>query len=121
MAAPNSSAALGARFFGPLQSPIQISATYQINGGTSIAAGASITDTGKTFTGALTTDTQIAVGYDDAVAALLAPLGLVLTDVVVTAANTVSLTWTNTTSIAVTPPATSQQYWLVRLGTFYGR
>jgi hypothetical protein len=120
MAAPNSSAALGARFFGPLQSPIQISATYQINGGTAIAAGASITDS-KTFTGALATDTQIAVGYDDAVAALLAPLGLVLSDVVVTAANTVSLTWTNTTSASVTPPATSQQYWLVRLGVFYGR
>lgn len=119
MANPNIVNASGARFFGPLQGPINISATYQINGGSAIAAGASITDS-KTFTGALTTDTQIAVGYGDAVAASL-PAGLVLTDVFVTAANTVSLVWTNTSSVSVTPPATSTDFWLVRLGTFYGR
>ena len=118
MASPNIVNNLGARFFGPLQT-LQISATYQINGGSAIAAGASITDS-KTFTGVKTTDTQVAVGYDDAVAASL-PSGLVLTDAYVTATDTVALVWTNQGTQSVTPPATSQQFFAIRLGQFFGR
>lgn len=118
MAAPNNTAAQSARGLYPLQT-IQISATYQVNSGTAIAAGASITDN-VTFTGVLTTDTQIAIGFGDAVAAALSAANIVLTSVVVTATNTVALTWTNTSSLSRTPPATSQDFWAIRLGTFYG-
>jgi len=118
MAAPNISTTLGMRGLLPIQT-LNISATYQINGGTAIAAGASISDS-KTFTGLATTDTQVAVAYDDAVAASL-PAGLVLTDFYVTAANTATLVWTNTSSVSVTPPATSTQFWAVRFAPYYGR
>jgi hypothetical protein len=101
----------------PIQT-IQISATYQINGGTAITAGATVTDASKTFTGAATTDKVVALAWDDAVQASL-PAGLVFAGITVTAANTVSISWTNTNNYSVTPPATSQQYWLTRFRPYF--
>lgn len=119
MAAPNVSTGQGARVFMPLQT-IKISATYQINSGSAIAAGASVTDS-VTFTGVQTTDTQVAVGFGDAVAADIAAAGLKLTSVTVTATNTVALTWQNQGTLSSTPPATSQDFYAVRLALFYGK
>lgn len=118
MASPNIATAEIARGQHPAQT-IQISATYQINSGTAIAAGASITDS-VTFTGVLTTDNQVCIGMGDAIAKSIAAVGLVLTGIAVTATNTVSLTWQNQTTISQTPPATSQDFWAIRLITFYG-
>lgn len=78
-------------------------ATYQINSGTAIAAGASITQT-ITFTGLATTDNEFGISARDAIEI---PKGLQLTDCRITATNTLSVTWRNTLDVAITPPASA--------------
>jgi len=83
------------------------SASYQINGGTAIAGAtvsaesAVITDT-VTVTGVATTDKYIAITPRDAV---VIPEGLALISIVVSAANTLQISWQNRTMNAITPPA----------------
>lgn len=83
------------------------SASYQINGGSSIAGGTvtseaqPFTDT-VTVTGLVTTDKRIGISPRDAV---VIPTGLALLDLQISAANTLKITWKNTTMSAITPPA----------------
>lgn len=83
------------------------SASYQINGGTAIAGGtvsapaAAFTDT-VTVTGVVTTDKQLAITPRDAV---VVPAGLALISIVISATNTIKITWRNTTLSQITPPA----------------
>lgn len=90
-------------------------ASYQINGGSNVTAGASITDS-VTFTGAATTDTRVGLAARDAV---LIPAGLQLVSVAVSATNTVAVTWRNATGSTITPPA-SATWTLVVLSHFKG-
>ena len=83
--------------------------SYQINSGTAIAAGDSVTDS-ATFTGVLKTDTNIGIAQRLGTGAI--PTGLQLTGISVTATNTVSLTWTNITSASITPPAANTNLYL---------
>lgn len=78
-------------------------ATYQINSGTAIAAGASVTQT-ITFTGLATTDNEFGIAPRDAIEI---PKGLQLTDATITATNTLSVTWKNNTAASITPPASA--------------
>ena len=78
-------------------------ATYQINSGTAIAAGASVTET-ITFTGLATTDNNVAIRGRDAVMNAI-PKGLQLVSTAVSATNTLTVVWKNTTTASVTPPA----------------
>jgi hypothetical protein len=91
-------------------------ATYQINSGSAIAAGATVTDS-ATFTGALTTDTRFSICPRDALAVLI-PTGLVLVSCTITATNTATIVWRNSTANSVTPPASATWTGLV-LGMFY--
>lgn len=83
------------------------SASYTINGGSSIAGGTvnseatPFTDT-VTVTGLATTDTRIGISPRDAV---VIPAGLALLSLQVSAANTLKITWKNTTMAAIAPPA----------------
>ncbi|MFA5166740.1 MAG: hypothetical protein WC449_05645 [Candidatus Paceibacterota bacterium] len=83
------------------------SASYQINGGSSIAGGtltseaSPFTDT-VTVTGVATTDARIGISPRDAV---VLPAGLALISIVVSATNTLQITWKNTTQSAISPPA----------------
>ena len=89
---------------GALTAPIATyTGTVYINSGTAIAAGASITET-YTFTGAVTTDTKFAIAPRDAV---VIPKGLQLVSLSISATNTVSATWRNTTAVSITPPASA--------------
>lgn len=82
------------------------SASYQINGGSSIAGGtlyseaAPFTDT-VTVSGLVATDKRLAIRPRDAV---VIPDGLQLISVVANA-GTMSVTWKNTTMSAISPPA----------------
>jgi hypothetical protein len=78
-------------------------ATYQINSGTAIAAGASVTDS-ITFTGLATTDKKAAISPRDAIAI---PKGLVVTSMVITATNTLGVTWLNNTAASIAVPASA--------------
>ncbi len=80
-------------------------ATYQINSGTAIAAGASVTET-ITFTGIVTTDNQVAIRARDAIQSII-PKGLQLVSTSVTATNTLTVVWKNTTTASITPPASA--------------
>ena len=89
---------------GALTAPIATyTTTVQINSGTAIAAGTSITES-YTFTGVLTTDTRVGLAYRDAT---VIPKGLQLTSLIVTATNTLTATWRNTTAASITPPASA--------------
>ncbi len=79
------------------------SSTYAINGGAALAAGVSVTET-ITATGVATTDKRIGISPRDAT---VIPFGLSVTNIFVSATNTVTVTWTNNTSASITPPATS--------------
>ena len=80
-------------------------ATYQISGGTAIAAGASVTQT-ITFTGLVTTDNQVAIRARDAIQSVI-PKGLQLVSTTVSAADTLTVVWKNTTTASITPPASA--------------
>lgn len=75
------------------------SSSYQINGGSAIAAGATVTET-ITATGILTTDLDVAIRARDAVWAAI-PKGLSLVSATVTATNTVTVVWQNTLATAI--------------------
>jgi len=75
------------------------SSSYQINGGSAIAAGATVTET-ITATGILTTDLDVAIRARDAVWAAI-PKGLSLISATVTATNTVTVVWQNTLATAI--------------------
>jgi hypothetical protein len=75
--------------------------TYAINGGSSLAAGATSTPTAITFTGLATTDGNIGFAPRDA---YVIPKGIELVSAVVTA-NTLTVAWRNNTDQAITPPA----------------
>ena len=77
-----------------------VTASYQINSG-SVAANTTVTDS-VTVTGVLTTDNNIGICARDAV---VIPVGLQFVSIVVTAANTVAVTWRNVTASAITTPA----------------
>lgn len=83
------------------------SASYTINGGSSIAGGtvtseaAPFTDT-VTVTGLATTDTKVGISPRDAV---VIPKGLALISLQISATNTLKITWKNTTLNPITPPA----------------
>lgn len=79
-------------------------ATYQINGGTSIAAGTTTAAQAITFTGVLLTDSNVALTYRDAI---VLPKGLQLASAVVTADNTITVTFRNNSAVAITPPASA--------------
>ena len=79
------------------------SSTYAINGGSALAAGASVTET-ITATGVATTDKRIGIAPRDAT---VIPFGLTVSNIFVSATNTVTVTWTNNTTAAITPPATA--------------
>jgi hypothetical protein len=79
------------------------SSTYAINGGASLAAGASVTET-ITATGVVTTDKRIGIAPRDAT---VIPYGLTVANIFVSATNTVTVTWTNNLTTAITPPATA--------------
>ena len=75
------------------------SSSYQINGGSAIAAGATVTET-ITATGILTTDLNVVVRARDAVWSAM-PKGLQLVASYVSATNTVTVIWKNTTAVAI--------------------
>lgn len=75
------------------------SSSYQINGGSAIAAGATVTEN-ITATGILTTDLDVAIRARDAVWAAI-PKGLSLVSATVTATNTVTVVWKNTLETAI--------------------
>lgn len=77
------------------------SSSYQINGGTALAAGASVTET-MTFTGLATTDVNYGFAPRDAI---VLPKGLVLTASLPTATNTLTVTWKNTNAVSMAMPA----------------
>ena len=77
--------------------------TVNINSGSALAAGASVTEN-YTFTGAATTDGKIGICPRDAT---VIPYGLNLVNLVVSATNTVTATWTNATNASITPPASA--------------
>lgn len=85
------------------------SASYTINGGTLIAGGTQVSDA-LPFTdtinvvGVATTDKDIGIAPRDAT---VIPNGLALVSVVVSAANTIQVTWKNTTLQPISPPAAS--------------
>jgi hypothetical protein len=83
---------------------VAYTASYQINGGTDITSGASITDS-VTFTGVAVGD-KIAIACREAARAAV-PSGLQLESAKVTATNTVALKWTNNSSATVTPGASA--------------
>lgn len=83
---------------------VTTSGAYQINGGTAIAAGATVTDSPATFSGLATTDLQVAIRARDAV---VIPKGLQLISVTVASATTLTLVWKNTTAASITPPASA--------------
>ena len=93
-----------------LQLPIKTydSASYQISGAATAIAGGTQTSEAAPFTdsvtvtGVVVTDKNIAISPRDAVAI---PRGLALISAVVTATNTLSITWKNTTLDPITPPA----------------
>jgi hypothetical protein len=96
------------------------SASYQINGGTLIAAATQtadalpFTDT-VTVTGIALTDKRIGITPRDAI---VIPNGLALVSVVPSATNTIQVTWQNTTLSPIAPPAAA--VWSVAVfGNFY--
>lgn len=95
------------------------SASYQINGGTLIAAATAAVDSVAftdtvTVTGVATTDKYLGISPRDAI---VIPTGLALMSIVVSATDTVKITWKNNTFTAIAPPAAS--VWQVAvLGNF---
>jgi hypothetical protein len=77
------------------------SSSYTINGGTALAAGASVTET-MTFTGLATTDVNYGFAPRDAI---VIPKGLVLVSSLPTATNTLTVTWKNTNGAVMAMPA----------------
>jgi len=75
--------------------------TYAINGGSLLAAGATTAPASITFTGLAVTDNNVGFSPRDA---YVIPTGLKLASSVITA-NTITVTWTNTTEKDITPPA----------------
>lgn len=80
-------------------------ATHQINSGTAIAAGATVTET-ITFTGLATTDKEYAISARDAITAAW-PKGLILVESHVSAADTLTVTWKNNTNASLAVPASA--------------
>lgn len=114
MAGPNVNA-LSRTYLG-LYPIATFTASYQINGGTAIASGATITDS-VTFTGAAVGDI---LGVACRAATVLDP-NLQLTNVKVTATNTVQLTWNNAGANSITPPASATWTALVFAGVNGGQ
>ena len=99
-----------------LQPVFSVTGTVYINGGTAIPALSSVTDT-YTFTGALTTDINYGISPRASSTVIpngLIPPGLQLSASSVTATNTLSVTWTNTTGIPITPPASATWTYIVQ-------
>jgi hypothetical protein len=117
MAAPNTGFSYSGNW-GP-SFLVAYTASYQINGGTAIAAGASVTDT-VTFTGLATSD-EFVIGVKAATSRLVASSGLSFVSAICTATNTVLITWTNTTGSSVTPPASATWYATVVAPTWVGQ
>lgn len=90
--------------------------TYAINGGSALAAGATSTSADITFTGVATTDTNVMFAPRDA---YVIPKGIKLVSAKVTATNTVSVVWKNTTDAAITPPAAATWTCVVLKQMFY--
>lgn len=88
--------------------------TVNINSGSAIAAGATVTEN-YTFTGAATTDTEFGICPRDAITI---PAGLKLVSITISATNTVTATWLNTTAASITPPA-SATWTLAIIGDFF--
>ena len=88
--------------------------TVNINGGSAVAAGATVTEN-YTFTGAVTTDREFGISPRDAVSI---PAGLQLVSLSISATNTVTATWKNTTAASITPPS-SATWSLVIIGDFF--
>ena len=88
-----------------------VTGTVNINSGSAIAAGATITEN-YTFTGALTTDINFGIAHRPGVTAL--PAGLQLSALSVSATNTVTASWTNTTTQPITPPASATWTYIVQ-------
>lgn len=95
------------------------SSSYQINGGSAITAGATVTGTISTTSGVALTDLEVAVRARDAIWSAI-PKGLQLVSTTVTAADTISVVWKNT--LATTIPASaipaSAVWTVVVLGQF---
>ena len=77
------------------------SSSYQINGGTALAANSSVTET-MTFTGLAVTDVNYGFAPRDAI---VIPNGLSLVSSKPTATNTLTVTWRNTTPASLAMPA----------------
>jgi len=96
------------KYFGGLTPVMQIAtyssgATYAVNGGSIVLAGATTAPAAITFTGLAVTDENVGISPRDAAEL---PYGLKLVSSVVTA-NTVTVTWQNITNQDITPPAAS--------------
>jgi hypothetical protein len=76
--------------------------TYAINAGSALAAGASSASADITFTGVAVTDHNVALSPRDG---YVIPKGIALVSARVTAANTISVVWKNTTNASITCPA----------------
>lgn len=79
-------------------------ATFQINSGTAIAAGATTAAQTITFTGLATTDKEFGISPRDAI---VIPTGLQLVRSEITAADTLTVQFKNTTAASITPPASA--------------
>lgn len=86
-----------------LTATVNINGGAVILGGTSSSPAAAFTDT-YTATGVVTTDKRVAIGPRDAI---VVPAGLALLSIVVSATNTLQVTWQNTTLWPITPPASA--------------
>jgi hypothetical protein len=99
----------------PLTPATPITGTVNINSGAVIPPLTSITDS-YTFTGALTTDINWGISPRPTAGTSLPniiPYGLQLSASSVSATNTITVTWTNTTGTPITPPPSSTWYYAV--------
>jgi len=88
--------------------------TVNINSGSAIAAGATVTEN-YTFTGAVTTDNEFGICPRDAI---VIPAGLKLDSITISATNTVTTVWRNVSAASITPPS-SATWSLVIIGDFF--
>lgn len=90
--------------------------TYAINSGSALAAGASSTSADITFTGVTTSDKNIMLACRDAY--VINP-AIKLVSAKVTAADTVSVVWKNTSNVSITPQAAATWTLVVFKQGFY--
>lgn len=95
------------------------SSSYRINGGSAIAAGATVTETISTSSGVAITDLDVAVRARDAIWSAI-PKGLQLVSATVTAADTITVKWRNSLDVAIPAGAipASAVWTVVVLGQF---